>query len=70
MRCVVLSWLIDDAFVFVKVCKLLTKTHAALIAESGSPAVPTDAEPPRSCALCAAFGRQPAEEPAACALQE
>ena len=46
----------------------------ALIAESGSPAVPTDAEPPRSCALCAAFGREAAEESAeeaqaaACAL--
>ena len=37
----------------------------ALIAESGSPAVPTDAEPPRSCALCAAFGREAAHEAAA-----
>ncbi len=28
VRCVAIGWLIDDAFVFVKVCKLLTKTHA------------------------------------------
>lgn len=42
----------------------------ALIAESGSPAVPTDAEPPASCALCAAFGRAAfcADGAAACAL--
>ena len=33
------------------------RSMVALIAESGSAAVPTDAETPDSCALCAAFGR-------------
>jgi hypothetical protein len=28
MRCVSIGWLLDEAFVFVKVCELFTSTHA------------------------------------------
>jgi len=42
------------------------RAMVALIAQDGSPAVPTDAAVPSSCAMCAAFGRVARDSLAAC----